>query len=119
MACVRMSAVAALTVAAFLSIRCATFRGGHTAARTVIATYSLWDGMGAPKGDPQFPEFECRGTLTISTVDVTFRAGASPGCAQHQRTVGTLPYCELREIRVTTRPELLIFSKNAEPPALR
>ncbi|PWT79645.1 MAG: hypothetical protein C5B57_13600 [Blastocatellia bacterium] len=95
--------------------------GEHTAGRKVIATYSLWDGMGPPKNDPRFPKFACVGTLTISTVDVTFTAGTSLGCASpmHQRTVGTLPYRELREIRVTPRPELLIFSKSAEPPALR
>src|SRR5262245_15803164 len=111
MASVRMSAVIVLTVTAFLSMRCAMFRGEHTAGRKVIATYSLWDGMGPPKNDPQFPKFECVGTLTISSVDVTFTAGTSLGCASplHQRTVGTLLYRELREIRVTPRPELLIF----------
>jgi hypothetical protein len=59
--------------------------------------------------------------LTISNVDVTFTAGTSPGCASsmHQRTAGTLSYSELREIRVTARPELLIFSTDAEPPRLR
>ena len=75
----------------------------------------------APSTDPQFPKFQCAGTLTISNVDVTFTAGTSPGCASsmHQRTAGTLSYSELREIRVTARPELLIFSTDAEPPRLR
>jgi hypothetical protein len=121
MASVKMSAAAALTIATFLSSGCAPFSVRHTARRRTIATYSLWGGMGPPSTDPQFPKFECAGTLTISNVDVTFADGKSPGCAspKHQRTVGTLPYSELREIRVTRRPELLIFSKDAEPPALR
>jgi hypothetical protein len=121
MASVKMSAAAALSIATFLSWGCAPFSARHTARRTTIATYSLWDGMGPPSTDPQFPKFECAGTLTISTVDVTFAAGKSRGCASpmHQRTIRTLPYSKLREIRVTRRPELLIFSKNAEPPALR
>ena len=120
MASVKRSAAAALTIATFLSSGCAAF-GRHTARRRVVATYSLWDGMGPPRSDAQFAKFACVGTLTISTVDVTFAPGTSPACASpmHQRTAGTLPYSELREIRVTPRPELLIFSTRAEPPSLR
>ena len=121
MAPVKVSAAAALTIATFLSSGCAFFSGRSPERRRTIASYSLWDGMGPPNTDPQFPTFECVGTLTISNVDVTFAAGTSPGCVSpmHQRTVGTLPYRALREIRVTRRPELLIFSNDAEPPALR
>lgn len=120
MASVKTSAAAVLTIATFLTAGCAPF-GRHTARRRVVATCSLWDGMGPPSTDAQFAKLACVGTLTISTVDVTFAAGTSPGCASpmHQRTAGTLPYSELREIRVTPRPELLIFSKRTEPPALR
>lgn len=120
MASVRMSAAATL-IATVLVSACASFSDRAMASRKTIATYSLWDGMGPPKTDPQFAKLECVGTLTISNVDVTFAAGNSPGCASpmHQRTVGTLPFSNLREIRVTQRPELLIFSKDAEPPALR
>jgi len=120
MASVKMSVAAAFTVATLLTSGCAS-SVRHTEGRRTIATYSLWDGMGPPSSDPQFPKLGCAGTLTISNVDVTFAAGTSPGCASsmHQRTVGTLLYSELREIRVTRRPELLIFSKDREPPALR
>jgi len=118
MASIKMSAIGALTVATLIGSGCAV---RHSAGRRTIATYPLWDGMGPPSTDPQFPKFQCAGTLTISNVDVTFTAGTSPGCASsmHQRTAGTLSYSELREIRVTARPELLIFSTDAEPPRLR
>lgn len=37
----------------------------------------------------------------------------------HQRTMGILGYGEIREIRVTQRPELLIFRAGTDSPALR
>jgi hypothetical protein len=82
---------------------------------------SLWDGMGPPSTDRRFDELGCRGTFTISNVDVSFAPGDSPACASpmHQRTMGTLGYGEIREIRVTQRPELLIFRTGTNPPALR
>jgi hypothetical protein len=121
MACVKTAAAAALTIAMFLSSGCSLSSGRHAASRRTIAAYSFWDGMGPPSTDPQFPKFACVGTFTISNLDVTFAPGTAAGCASpmHQRTVGTLAYSDLREIRVTRRPELLIFSKNAAPPALR
>jgi hypothetical protein len=63
----------------------------------------------------------CLGRLTISNLDVSFEAGTSPGCSSpmHQRTMGTLEYSEIREIRVTPRPEVLIFRTGTTPPVLR
>jgi len=89
--------------------------------RTIISTYRLWDGMGPPNTDPQFARFECIGTLTISNLDVSFEPGDSPTCSSpmHQRTKGSIPYDQLGEIRVTKRPELLVFKKGQVPPALR
>jgi hypothetical protein len=37
----------------------------------------------------------------------------------HQRTMGTLSYGQIREIRVTQRPEVLIFRTGTTPPTLR
>jgi hypothetical protein len=121
MASVKMVSAAVVTVAAMCNSGCAASSGHDTAGRKVVATYAFWDGMGPPRGDPQFATLECAGTLTISNVDVTFTPGTSPGCGtpMHQRTVGTLRYDDLREIRVTRRPELLIFSTHSESPALR
>src|SRR5437763_336539 len=54
-------------------------------------------------------------------VEMNFAPGKSPGCSSpmHQRTMGTLGYWEIREIRVTRRPEVLIFRTGTTPPALR
>jgi len=94
---------------------------GAAPGRKIISTYSLWDGMGPPNTDPQFAALGCLGRLTISNLDVNFEAGTSPGCSapMHQRTMGTLEYREIREIRVTRRPEVLIFRTGTTPPALR
>jgi hypothetical protein len=100
---------------------CSTLVPRRTEQRQVIGTYSLWSGMGPPISDPRFPAFSCKGTFLISNVDVSFTAGASQGChdPRQQRVTGTLPYSELREIRVMKRPEVLIFKTGAEPPVLR
>src|SRR5689334_19463827 len=100
MASVKVSAAAALSIATLLGSGCAPFSRRDTARRRIIATYSLWDGMGPPSSDPQFSKWACVGTFTISNLDVTFAAGTSPGCAtpMHQRTAGTLAYSDLREI---------------------
>jgi hypothetical protein len=77
--------------------------------------------MGPPNTDPRFDELGCRGAFTISNVDVSFASGDSPACTSpmHQRTMGILGYGEIREIRVTQRPELLIFRTGTNPPVLR
>ena len=77
--------------------------------------------MGPPNTDPQFGALGCLGTLTISNLDVNFEPGESPGCSSpmHQRTMGTLGYWEIREIRVTQRPEVLVFRTGTTPPVLR
>jgi hypothetical protein len=100
---------------------CGDRRAAVAQDRKTISTYSLWDGMGPPSTDRQFAALGCRGTLTISNLDVNFEPGTSPGCSSpmHQRTMGTLGYWETREIRVTPRPEVLIFKTGTTPPALR
>jgi hypothetical protein len=57
----------------------------------------------------------------FSVFSMGFAPGDSPACASpmHQRTMGILGYGEIREIRVTQRPELLIFRAGTDPPALR
>jgi hypothetical protein len=114
-------AVAALGAQVLFFADCAHRRAGRPPDRKVVAKYSLWDGMGRPNTDPQFAAVGCLGTLTISNIDVRFEPGTAPGCstAMHQRTMGTLGYPEVREIRVTPRPEVLIFKTGTTPPALR
>jgi len=113
--------VSALVTLVLFCTGCATLFHRNANTRRIISTYSLWDGMGPPNTDRRFPELQCKGTLTITTLDVTFQPGASPACStpMHQRTTGTLPYGELREIRLTKRPEVLIFKAGTNPPALR
>lgn len=120
MVCVRRFLAAALTAATFVGAGCARSSSPDAVRRQTIARYSLWDGMGPPRSDPQFSRFECAGSLTISNVDVSF-VGTSPACAlsMHHGTAGTLAYSDVREIRVTSRPELLIFSTHRQPPAVR
>ena len=114
-------AVAALGTQVLFLAACGHRRGAPAPARQIISTYSLWDGMGPPNTDPQFAALGCLGTLSISNLDVNFAPGKSPGCSSpmHQRTMGTLGYWEIREIRVTRRPEVLIFRTGTTPPALR
>jgi hypothetical protein len=122
MRCIKLfGAVAALATQMLLFIGCAHRHASAAPNRKVISTYSLWDGMGPPSTDPQFAALGCRGTLTISNLDVNFEPGTLPGCSLpiHQRTIGTLGYWEIREIRVTPRPEVLIFRTGTTPPALR
>ena len=122
MTCMKfLGAVAALGAQVLFSTGCAPRRPGRPADRKIIAKYSLWDGMGPPNTDPQFAALGCLGTLTISNIDVNFEPGTAPACstAMHQRTMGTLGYPEIREIRVTPRPEVLIFRTGTTPPALR
>ncbi len=113
-------AVAALGTQ-LLFIGCAHRRGALPAASKIISTFALWDGMGPPNTDRQFAALGCLGTLTISNLYVDFAPGTSPGCSSpmHQRTMGSLSYREIREIRVTPRPEVLIFRTGTTPPALR
>ena len=93
----------------------------HAAPRIIIATYDVWDGTGPPRNDPAFAQLGCAGLLTITNVDVTFAPQPSRGCSfpMHQTTRGTLAYREISEIRVTRRPEVLIFKSGTNPPALR
>jgi|SRR5262245_9934041 len=114
-------AVAVISVHSLFSVDCARKPGSVSSRRTIISVSSLWDGMGPPNTDPRFDELACRGTFTISNVDVAFTPGDSPACSSpmHQRTIGVLSYGEIREIRVTPRPELLIFRTGTAPPALR
>jgi hypothetical protein len=114
-------AVAVLATQMVFCTGCARRRAAPASDRTIISTYSLWDGIGPPNTDPQFAALGCLGTLTISNLDMNFEAGTSPGCSSpmHQRTMGTLAYSEIREIRVTRRPEVLIFRTGTAPPALR
>jgi hypothetical protein len=114
------AAAAAVCSQVLFSTGCAHKRGVPS-SRKIISAYSLWDGMGPPNTDPQFARLGCRGILTISTVDVSFAPGDSVGCSSpmHQRTMGTLTYGEMREIRVTQRPEVLVFRTGTTPPALR
>lgn len=116
-----LGALAAGTQVLILFAGCAGRRAAAPADRTIISTYSLWDGMGPPNTNPQFAALGCLGTLTISNLDVSFQPGTSPGCSSpmHQQTMGTLGYEEIREIRVTQRPEVLIFRAGTTPPALR
>ena len=116
-----LGAVAVFGTQLLFSTGCARRHGAPPPNRTIISTHSLWDGMGPPNTDRQFAALECLGTLTISNLDVSFAPGASPGCSSpmHQGTMGTLRYGEIREIRVTPRPEVLIFRTGTTPPALR
>jgi hypothetical protein len=100
---------------------CASVRHQQPIARTIIATFDAWDGMGPPQSDPNFARLGCAGLLTITNVDVTFEPGTSRACAtpMHEATRGTLAYGDIREIRITKRPEVLIFRNGANPPALR
>ena len=109
------SVATALTLAVLFSSGCSGVHERRHADRTIRAMYSLWDGMGPPKGDAAFLEARMCRHLTISTVDVAFTLGTAPGgaTALHQRTAGALAYGEMREIRVTRRRELLILSRNA------
>jgi hypothetical protein len=122
MKCIRLfGVVAALGTHVLFFTGCANRRATAPPAHKIISTYSLWDGMGPPNTDPQFAALGCQGTLTISNLDVTFAPGKLPGCSSpmHQQTMGTLGYGEVREIRVTRRPEVLIFRTGSTPPALR
>ena len=122
MTCIKwFGAVAALGTQVLFSAGCAHRRAAPPPARKIISTYSLWDGMGPPNTDRQFADLGCLGTLAISNRDVSFAPGNSPGCSlpMHQRTMGTLAYSEIREIRVTPRPEVLIFKTGTTAPALR
>lgn len=122
MTCIKLFAAAAvLGTQVLLSTGCARRHGAPPPNRKIISTHSLWDGMGPPNTDRQFAAFECLGTLTISNLDVSFAPGKSPGCSSpmHRQTMGTLGYAEIREIRVTPRPEVLIFRTGTTPPALR
>ena len=124
MRCIKLLGAVTVLAAQMLSFTgCAHRRASASAApnRKIISTYSLWDGMGPPSTDRQFAALGCLGTLTISNLDVSFEPGKSPGCLSpiHQRTMGTLGYREIREIRVTQRPEVLIFRTGTNPPALR
>jgi hypothetical protein len=114
-------AVAGVTTQMLFFTGCAHRRAAAVPDRRIISTYSLWDGMGPPSTDRQFAALGCLGTLTISNLDVSFEPGKSLGCSSpiHQRTIGTLGYWEIREIRVTRRPEVLIFRRGTTPPALR
>jgi hypothetical protein len=117
---IKLVAAAAVCLQMLFSTGCA-HRRGVPSSRKIISVSSLWDGMGPPSTDRQFAELGCLGTLTISNRDVGFAPGDSPGCSSpmHQRTMGTLSYGEIREIRVTQRPEVLIFTTGTTPPALR
>jgi hypothetical protein len=121
MTCIKLCGAAAALGTQLLFTGCDHRRVAPPPARTVISTSALWDGMGPPNTDPQFANLGCLGTLTISNVDVSFVPGTSRGCSSpmHQRTMGTLGYREIREIRVTRRPEALIFRTGTNPPALR
>ena len=122
MTCIKLfGAVAALGTQVIFCTGCTHRRGAPARERKIISTYSLWDGMGPPNTDRQFAALGCLGTLTISSIDVNFAPSTSPGCSSpmHQRTMGTLGYWEIREIRVTPRPEVLIFRTGTTPPALR
>lgn len=122
MTCIKLfGAVAVLGTHVLFFTSCAHRRAAPAPDRKVISTYALWDGMGPPSTDRQFAALGCLGTLTISNRDVNFEPGESPGCSSpiHQRTRGTLGYWEIREIRVTPRPEMLIFRTGTTPPALR
>ena len=121
MRCIKLLGAAAALGAQLLFIGCAHRRGVPPQTRKVISTFSLWDGMGPPNTDRQFAALGCLGTLTISNRDVNFAPGTSPGCSlpMHRLTMGTLSYWEIREIRVTPRPEVLIFRTGTTPPALR
>jgi hypothetical protein len=122
MTCMKLfGAVAALGAQVLFFTGCAPRRAGRLPDRKIIAKYSLWDGMGPPNTDRRFAALGCLGTLTVSNLDVAFEPGTSPGCSSsmHQRTKGTLGYSEIREIRVTPRPEVLIFRTGSTPPALR
>jgi hypothetical protein len=116
-----LGVIAALTAQLLFLTSCVHRRADAPPNRRIIGKYAFWDGMGPPNTDPQFVNLGCRGTLTISNLDVNFEPGSSPGCAlrMHQRTTGTLAYAEIREIRVTSRPEVLIFKTGTTPPALR
>jgi len=116
-----LPAVAVVSAQFLFSVNCARKPRPVSSSRKIISVSSLWDGMGPPNTDPRFDELACRGTFTISNLDVGFAPGASPACASpmHQRTVGILSYGEIREIRVTQRPEVLIFRTGTTPPALR
>src|SRR6266508_866361 len=107
MTCIKLFAAAAvLGTQVLLSTGCARRHGAPPPNRKIISTHSLWDGLGP---------------LTISNLDVSFAPGKSPGCSSpmHRQTMGTLGYAEIREIRVTPRPEVLIFRTGTTPPALR
>ena len=122
MKCIRLvPAVAVVSAQVLLAVSCARKPSSVSSSRRIVSVSSLWDGMGPPNTDPRFDELGCRGTFTVSTVDVGFTPGDSPACASpmHQRTMGILGYGEIREIRVTQRPELLIFRVGTDPPALR
>jgi hypothetical protein len=116
-----LPAVAVVSAQVLVSVSCARKPSPVSSSRKIISVSSLWDGMGPPNTDPRFDELACRGTFTISNVDIGFAPGDSPACASpmHQRTVGILRYGEIREIRVTQRPEVLIFRTGTTPPALR
>jgi hypothetical protein len=116
-----MKRITTFVAMALLLAGCSTLVPRRTEQRRVLGTYSLWSGMGPPISDRRFPEFSCKGTFLISNVDVSFTAGESKGChdPRQLRVTGTLPYSELREIRVMKRPEVLIFKTGAEPPVLR
>jgi hypothetical protein len=115
------AAGAALGTQTLFSTGCAHRRAAPPPDRMIISMYSLWDGMGPPNTDPQFAALGCLGTPTISNRDVNFEPGKSPWCLPpiHQRTMGTLGYWEISEIRVTPRPEVLIFRTGTTPPVLR
>lgn len=113
--------VASLAAFLLFCVGCATLFHRNASTRRVIGTYSLWSGMGPPMSDARFAEFSCAGIFVVTTVDVSFAPGKSKGCSdpRQQRVTGTLPYSELREIRVMNRPEVLIFKTGTNPPALR
>ena len=120
--CIKLiPAVAVVIAQVLLSVSCARKPSSVSSSRRIVSVSSLWDGMGPPNTDPRFDELGCRGTFTISNVDVGFAPGDSPGCSSpmHQRTMGTLSYGQIREIRVTQRPEVLIFRTGTTPPTLR
>jgi len=121
MAWIKLCGAVAALGTQLLFIGCAPRHGALSAARKIISTFALWDGMGPPNTDRQFAALGCLGTLTISNLDVDFAPGTSPGCSSpmHQRTMRCLSYREIREIRVTPRPEVLIFRTGTTPPALR
>src|SRR3989442_10645791 len=111
MRCIRLFGAVAALGTLFVT-GCAHRPAPSPPVRRITSTYSLWDGMGPPNTDRQFAALGCLGTLTISNLDMNFAPGTSPGCSSpmHQQTMGILGYGEVRDIRVTRRPEALIFN---------